>query len=833
MLWRERESLALADVGQIASAPALGRFFPLLLLLFVGSGCSALIYEIIWFQLLELVIGSSTVSLGVLLGTFMGGLCLGSLALPRMVSSRHNPMIVYGALELGIGACAIAVLFGLPSVTAVYVAYANEGLASIILRGVICALLLLPPTVLMGATLPAVARLGESSQKGVSRLGVLYTGNLVGAVFGCLLAGFYLLRVHDLAVATYVAATINLFLGVSAFMLAAAARHRAPAAAPPAEPPARSADAWLVYVVIGLSGLTALGSQVVWTRLLALLMGATVYTFSIILAVFLTGLGVGSGIGSLLVRARVRPHLALGICQLLLVAGLAWAAAAIDAWLPYWPIDLTLTQSPWYSFQLDLVRVLWAVFPATCLWGASFPLALAAAASTDEDPGRMTGAVYAANSVGAIIGALAFSILLVPAVGTFESQRLLIGVCLVAGLLMLGTLMPGRTGVGTAREQQIPARLGMSAAAGAVGIAAGLGWMIPGPPAGLLAFGRELVKLAPVPDVLYVGEGINSTVAVAQIEEGVRSFLVSGRAEASSSPHDMRVERMLGHIPALLHQKPQSVLVVGFGAGVTAGSFTQYPDIKRIVICELEPLIPQVVSTYFEAENYRVLHDPRVRVIYDDARHYLLTTREKFDIITSDPIHPWVKGSAALYTRDYFELARQHLNPGGMITQWVPFYETTPNVVKSELATFFSVFPRAVVFGNEGERTDSDAVLFGETNQTPIAVDLIQQRLDSAAYGRVKASLAEVNFNSIANLLATYLNRASDLKNWLKDAQINTDRNLRLQYLAGMNSNAYQGEEIYDALVHSRRYPDDLFVGSKETIGILRQALTTNESAAK
>src|SRR5512135_3702034 len=137
------------------------RCLPVLLLLFVGSGCAALIYEIIWFQLLELVIGSSTVSLGVLLGTFMGGLCLGSLALPRMVSSRHNPMIVYGALELGIGACAIAVLFGLPSVTAVYVAYANEGLASIILRGVICALLLLPPTVLMGATLPAVARLGE------------------------------------------------------------------------------------------------------------------------------------------------------------------------------------------------------------------------------------------------------------------------------------------------------------------------------------------------------------------------------------------------------------------------------------------------------------------------------------------------------------------------------------------------------------------------------------------------------------------------------------------------------------------------------------------------
>lgn len=820
----------MANVEPAANASASERILPLLLLLFVASGCSALIYEIVWFQLLELVIGSSTVSLGILLGTFMGGLCLGSLALSRVVSARWHPLLVYGVLELGIGASAIAVLFGLPSVAGIYVAYAGYGLASIILRGAICALLLLPPTVLMGATLPAIARWVESSPKGVSWLGILYTANIVGAVFGCLLAGFYLLRVHDMAVATYVAATINVALAVIAFTLVAATTYRTPVEAQPADSPAaRSSDVWVVYVVIALSGLTALGCQVVWTRVLALLLGATVYTFSIILAVFLIGLGVGSGIGSYLARTRPRPRLALGICQLLLVACVAWAATAINASLPYWPIDQGLTKSPWYNFQLDLVRVMWAIFPAACLWGASFPLALAAAASPGEDAGRLTGAVYAANTIGAIIGALAFTLVLIPAIGTFQSQRLLMGICLVAGLLMLVALMPDRKGVLTAREQPVSARVGMSGGLGAVMVAAALIWAIPGPVPGLLVFGRELLKLNPLPRVLFVGEGINSTVAVAEIEEGVLSFFVSARPEASSSPHDMRVQRMIGHIAALLHRKPRSVLIVGFGAGVTAGSFTRYPGIERIVICEIEPLIPKVVSGYFSKENYDVLKDPRVEVIYDDARHYLLTTREKFDIITSDPIHPWVKGSATLYTREYFELVKKHLNPGGVVTQWVPFYESTPDVVKSQLATLFGVFPGAVIFANEGERTDSDTVVFAEVDPQPIEPDLIQQRLDSAEYGRVKESLAEVGFNFAVDLLATYIGRASDLVNWLKDAEINLDRNLRLQYLAGMSSSAAQAALIYEDLLRHRKFPEDLFVASQETKEILREALPPYE----
>jgi spermidine synthase len=288
----------------------------------------------------------------------------------------------------------------------------------------------------------------------------------------------------------------------------------------------------------------------------------------------------------------------------------------------------------------------------------------------------------------------------------------------------------------------------------------------------------------------------------------------------------MRTQRMIGHIAGLLHPRPRSVLVVGFGAGVTAGSFVTYPEVERIVICELEPLIPERVSAFFATENHEVLKDPRVEVVFDDARHYLLTTRERFDIITSDPIHPWIKGSAALYTEEYFELAREHLNPGGVVTQWVPFYESTAEAVKSEFATFFRVFSQGLVFTNASDDPSaSDSILFGAADPKPIEVDKIEERLRRPDYDPVKQSLRDVDFFFATDLLATYTGRSADLGDWLAEAQINTDRNLRLQYLAGMGSIAQQAAPIYEDLLRQRRFPEGLFIATGETRMLLWQAL--------
>jgi len=248
------------------------------------------------------------------------------------------------------------------------------------------------------------------------------------------------------------------------------------------------------------------------------------------------------------------------------------------------------------------------------------------------------------------------------------------------------------------------------------------------------------------------------------------------------------------------------------------------------VICEIEPLIPKVVSTYFTKENYNVANDPRVEIVYDDARHYILTTKEKFDVITSDPIHPWVKGAATLYTKEYFELVKKHLNPGGVITQWVPLYESHPDVVKSELATFFDVFPEGDVWSNDIQGSGYDVVLSGHATPQAINVDSMQARLNANPVAM--QSLNDVGFSSAVSLLSTYGGQARDLAPWLTDAQINTDSNLRLMYLAGMGLNSYQNADIYNDMLRYRRFPENLFLGSDSNKEALQAVISRQGSGA-
>ena len=208
------------------------------------------------------------------------------------------------------------------------------------------------------------------------------------------------------------------------------------------------------------------------------------------------------------------------------------------------------------------------------------------------------------------------------------------------------------------------------------------------------------------------------------------------------------------------------------------------------------------------------MHDPRVRIVYDDARHFVLTTNEKFDIITSDPIHPWVKGSATLYSKEYFDLVKEHLNPGGIVTQWVPLYESDANTVKSEVATFFDVFPNGSIWGNDNNGTGYDTVLLGQVEAPKIDVDAIERRLMRPDYANVAQSLRDVGFGSVVDLLATYAGQRQDLMPWLEGAQINRDGNLRLQYMAGLALNVSMEGTIYNQILSYRRYPRNMLAVS-------------------
>jgi spermidine synthase len=849
------------------------RFLPWLLLLFFGSGCAALIYEIVWLQLLELVIGSSGVSLAVLLGAFMGGMCLGSLMLPRLISCSRHPLRVYALLELAIGVFGILILYGVPPLSELYGILPGHGIFA---RALIASLCLLPPALLMGATLPAVARFVESTPEGVSWMGFFYGGNIAGAVVGCLSAGFFLLRLFDMPTATYVAVAINFLVSAAAYVLS----KRSPflRTADEATPGARPESPYrgLVYLTIGLSGLSALGAEVVWTRLLSLLLGGTVYSFSIILAVFLAALGIGSSIGSLLARTASRPRLWLGLCQMALTGTIAWAAFSISKSLPYWPINPSMYTSdlePWFIFQLDILRTAWMVFPSAILWGASFPLAIAAVAVQGRDSGRMVGTIYAANTIGSILGSLAFSLLIIPQLGTQWAERLLIVVACVSAIMALASSvlkMPRRKENAFIYKFSFP---GIFCTTIAVIVVALLINTVPRIPWMMVAWGRFCANYIAQaePEIVsekqparsnaspsqwyctYVGEGMNVSVAVTKTAAGVRFFHGAGKVQASSQPQDMRLQRMLGHLSVLTCGHPDQVsdvLVVACGAGVTAGSFVTYPNVKRIVICDIEPLVPKIVTPMFGPENYHIVdgidkqnphrvNGKEVTVIYDDGRHYIHTLPKdaKFDVITSDPIDPWVKGSAALNTVEYYEMCKRHLKSGGVMSLWMPLYESTNASAKSLIATFFQVFPNGMIFSNDRYSEGYDAVLLGQAEPSKVDLDGMQRMLDGNDYANVTNSLADVGFSTTEgmqpmsdrdvalHLFATFAGQSSNLTEWTKNAQINTDRNLRLQYLAGMHFNSFVSTKILQNILTYYRFPDNVFTGSSERIERLKEEM--------
>ena len=792
------------------------RLLPLLLLLFIGSGCAALIYEIVWFQMLSLIVGSSAISIGVLLGTFMGGMCIGSLLLPKYINAAEHPLRVYAVLEVGIALCGIVILFGSPYIGQVYAAIGGSGFFGLIMEGLFCAIFLLVPTIFMGATLPAVARWVETTPRGVAWLGFFYGGNIAGAVFGCLVTGFYLLSAHDTTYATFVAVAINVGVALVGFALSKSTPYQSRIPNTTGAPAPRiAAETRTVLIAIALSGATALGAEVLWTRLLSLLLGATTYTFSLIIAAILAGLGVGSSIGAFIGRSSVNPRRALGWCQALLMLGIAWGAYSVVEILPYWPINPIIASRSSSLFEIDFVRCLWVVLPAAILWGASFPLALAAVATGSEDPGRLVGRVYAANTVGGILGSVLTALVMLPMAGTQWGQRVLI---VLAGVSALIVLLPTFAAAGAQRMRQIGYAVVTVSLVGLLGA-----WHVQ-PPSGLLVgYGRlSALWLGQTGEFIYKGEGMNSSMAVSRLSNGVLNYHNAGKVQASSEPQDMRLQRMLGHITTLIPAHARRVLVIGCGAGVTAGAVSISPDVESETIAEIEPLVPKVVSKFFGAHNYNVVDNPKVHLQIDDARHFLLMTHEKFDAITSDPFDPWVKGAANLYSREFFELAKKHLNPGGVVTIFVQLYESGEAAVKSEMATFFEAFPNGVIWGNTNNGAGYDMVMMGQVEVSKINLDSIQAKLDSPRYAAVAKSLSEIGFNSGTDLFATYAGRASDLGEYLKDAEVNRDRNLRLQYLAGKGVNVYAQDMIFRNIVAYRRYPEGLFAGSPERMAALR-----------
>jgi spermidine synthase len=792
-----------------------------IIVLLFASGCAALVYEVAWFQLLQIAVGSSAISLGILLAIFMGGMCAGSLLAPHL-GSGWNPLRLFALLELAVGSCGLLSIYlvGIVGFLARRMSLDNSSLSVIV-----ACLPLVVPTMAMGAALPVLARCISTPRQRASWPGLLYAGNLAGAVAGALLAGFYLLRLFDTNHAIGTAAAIDLATAVGAWGIASRFRPASEnsLATAAASDPVGSMN---VYVAIGLSGVTALSAELLWTRLLSLSFGATVYAFSLIAAAFLIGLGVGSGVAPMLGRENNKhSRLLLGWCQILICAAVAWSAYLLSQAIPYWPVQPGAAANPWPAFRQDFLRSLMVVLPGAALWGASFPFAVTSLSASAHHASRTIARIYAANTAGAIIGSLGTILLLAKHVGTQRLEQSLIVLAAASGLTALASAPKA------ADSKSFKVRFAwMEWVAVALAAAVLVSDISPVPPV-LIAYGRHSAawlatsKVADTGSILYSGEGLNDFIAVSRSGAGELNFHASGKVQASTATQDMRLQLLLGHLSHLVPPHPRSALVVGCGAGITAGALLIGPGVEKITIAELEPLVPKVASQYFGDSNHGVIQDSRVTVRIEDGRRYLSTTDEKFDIITTDLVDPWVRGVAALFTREFFDLAKQHLRPGGVVTQFVQLYGMSPEAVKSEIGTFVDAFPNTLIWGNPRDGEGYDLVMLGEVEPVRIDVDQLQTLLGTPPYAPVAASLHSVGIDSGIDLLSTYAASGADLKPWLAGAAINHDSDLRLQYLAGLGMDREENGPIYREMLRYATFPQTTFTGSRSSVEQLRQRI--------
>jgi spermidine synthase len=708
--------------------------FGLLASCFFASGLTGLTYELLWTRRLFLTFGSTNYSVTTVLAAFMAGLGIGSYLLGRRVDrSRLGAVRLYAYLELGIGLYAVASLPLLSVVERIYAAlqsWLGLGQAgTTVLKLVLAFPVLAIPAALMGGTLPVLVRaFVHNRQQLHSQVSLLYGINTLGAAIGTALTGMVLIELLGLWDSMLVAAATN--LGIAAVVLSRLrARAGAAPAAAPVEPEQRlrqhlRAPAVLFCAVaVVLTGLLSMLYEIVWTRMLTLLVGSSTYAFTIVLAIFLVGLAVGALLYARSSRASSPTPFGLA----LLLLGLAlWVTISIS-FIPALPrVLINIAQIPSVTFNTILLYqaalALFLLLIPTLILGAALPMSMGIIGRALGQVGRDVGGVYLANTAGAIVGSVVTGFILVPLIGA--QRTLLAGV--IANLLLVGWGVVAFGGALPRRVIALAATLAVTVATLAqprwlpVVFDAGLGHRFDTLVAtNALELERKLL-LEPS-RLLFIEEGLNSTISVRQFGSGV-TLMVNGKADASSSG-DMATQVMLGTTVMLIHPQPKDVCIIGWGSGVTAHVATFFPELEHLDVVEIERAVLRA-SPLFHVVNGAVEQHPKVRVIYDDARSYLLTTRARYDVVISEPSNPWMAGIANLFSRDYYLRAKRQLKPGGVFGQWLQLYRIDSPSVAMILRTMLESFKHVQLWFSDPH----DVILVGSDD--PIRLE--HQRVASA-----------------------------------------------------------------------------------------------------
>lgn len=747
-------------------------------LLFV-SGATALVYEVVWGKWLASVLGNSGQAHAVVLATFLFGLALGAWLFGRRADAAQKPLRLYAVLEAGIAAYALLFPVILDGVSAVYLR-SGGGLFS---RLVLCALVVLPPTVLMGGTLLPVVRHGNAHHSEVrDGLAKLYAVNALGAALGALLAGMWLLPTFGLTQSTWIAAAANLAVAVAAAVLA---RSVAPAQAPTTAPPRDGPDydeaaVRAAHWGAALSGFASMALQVAWIRALTLVLGASTYAFTLILSAFILGIGLGS---LLLPRVKERDALKVfGAAQLLLALAVALAVPLYER-LPWWMWRLAQsvarTPESWPTFQaLSFALCAAILIVPTTLLGVSFPAAARVGAAQEKALGRRLGAVYLWNTAGAVTGALGCGLWLMPRATMAGCIQAALAAAVVAGLVALFSA-PSLKG---ARSKVFAA----------VAVTALLAWTVQDrardwprvlanagtfretgkPPEDFEVFKARVLDA----DLeLLRRDDTFATVVVGSNRATNTLFLrLNGKVDASDDD-DLSTQVLLGQLGPMLHAgEVKTALVIGLGSGITVNSLLSH-DVDRVDVVEISPAVVEGAQ-HFSKANRDALADPRVRIHIDDARSWLRLSRQKYDVIVSEPSNPWVAGVASLYTREFFRLARESLEPGGLLVQWQHLYETDPELVKLIVRSLRDTFPHGTSWLG-----GADLLMVAGVDEVKPDAAKIEERLKQWPIG---SDLGRIGAHSVPAFLALQVHSDEGQRALAGEGPVNTEDHNLLEYQA-------------------------------------------------
>ena len=747
----------------------------LIVVLFFLSGTCSLVYQIAWVRLLVPTFGMSVLAVSTVLTSFMAGLALGSALFGRLVDRVGRAMRTYAILELGIGLSALLLPFVLGGMedlyTALYQVSAGNRSLFFVMRFLLIFGVLLIPTTLMGATLPVLSKwaVRRVSQVGWS-VGRLYAVNTFGAAFGCVLAAFVLMEHLGVRGTTYVAAAGNIAIALVAYLLSR--KHDDTTAS--VERPLAQRSSRFIFWAFAASGFAALGYEVVWTRLLCVILRlTTTQSLSIILIAFLFGLALGGAAGARFVDRWAHPFAAFGRIELLLgLFGLGSVAAfAAIPQVLVWLGSLA-------SWQGHMLRLLAASFVVmllpTFLMGLLFPIVAKLQAPQLSTLGRRIGNIYAANTAGAILGAFVTGFVLIPGIGTQRTIQALAAVNIAVGAAAL--LM----------DRQAPRRSRWTLAV--VGLPMLLLVLLPPSTFVVDLFGST------DGEVIFHDEDTAGTVTVQEYEGGLRVLRVNGAGEVPTDLDSLRTFRLLGSLPMLLHPDPQDALVVAFGGGITLAE-VELLEPRRLEVVEIVPGVVGAAPLFAEHNNevYTRLGTEQLRLIDDDGRNHLLRTERRYDVIVVDATHPGTSDSWVLYTEEFYRLCKQRLKPGGIIAPWLPLHGLTEQDYKTIVRTFLTVFPHTSVWLTPGY-----SVMLGTAS--PLAIDYgrLQRGIRSE---RVRASLDEVELGDAASYLAALALEEEGVARYVGPGAINTD-NLPLISLGDrMRSGTSSGFPVLMSLV--------------------------------